>query len=152
MQIGVISDTHGLVRGEAEAALHGSDLILHAGDADSSDFFEALAEIAPVLAVRDNVDHDDWADKLPETRAIASAVRRFHLRHDIAGLDIDPAAEGGDTVIFGHSHKPLIENRSGVLYLNPGSAGPRRFKLPVCLARIELGEIGMVPEIIILDV
>ena len=126
MQIGVISDTHGLVRGEAVAALHGSDLILHVGDAGSSDVLETLAELAPVLAVRDNVDHDDWVDKLPETRAIASAGRQLHLRHDIAGLDIAPAAEGCDAVIFGHSHKPLIENRSGVLYLNPGSAGPRR--------------------------
>ena len=139
MRIGVISDTHGLVRGEAVAALHGSDLILHAGDIGISDVLETLAEIAPVFAVRGNIDRDDWAAKLPETRSIFSAGRQFHLRHDIAGLDIDPAAEGCDAVIFGHSHKPLIENRSGVLYLNPGSAGPRRFKLPVCLARIELG-------------
>ena len=152
MQIGVISDTHGLVRGEAVAALHGSDLILHAGDVGTSDVLETLAEIAPVFAVRGNIDHDDWAAKLPETQSISSAGRQFHLRHDIAGLDIDPAAEGCDAVIFGHSHKPLIENRSGVLYLNPGSAGPRRFKIPVCLARIELGEFEMVPEIIILDV
>ena len=152
MQIGVISDTHGLVRGEAVAALHGSDLILHAGDVGTSDVLETLAEIAPVFAVRGNIDRDDWAAKLPETRSNSSAGRQFHLRHDIAGLDIDPAAEGCDAVIFGHSHKPLIENRSGVLYLNPGSAGPRRFKLPVCLARIELGEFEMVPEIIILDV
>ena len=152
MQIGVISDTHGLVRGEAVAALHGSDLILHAGDVGTSDVLETLAEIAPVFAVRGNIDRDDWAAKLPETRSISFAGRQIHLRHDIAGLDIDPAAEGCDAVIFGHSHKPLIENRSGVLYLNPGSAGPRRFKLPVCLARIELGEFEMVPEIIILDV
>ena len=152
MRIGVISDTHGLVRGEAVAALHGSDLILHAGDVGTSDVLETLAEIAPVFAVRGNIDRDDWADKLPETRSISSAGRQIYLRHDIAGLDIDPAAEGCDAVIFGHSHKPLIENRSGVLYLNPGSAGSRRFKLPVCLARIELGEIEMVPEIITLNV
>jgi len=152
MRIGVISDTHGLVRGEAVAALQGSDLILHAGDVGSSDVLEALAAIAPVLAVRGNVDRDDWADELPETRIVAVAGRQFHLRHDVAGLDIDPAAEGCDAVIFGHSHKPLIENRSGVLYLNPGSAGPRRFRLPVCLARIEVGENGMVPEIVDLEV
>ncbi len=152
MRIGVISDTHGLVRGEAVAALRGSDLILHAGDVGSSDVLETLSVIAPVLAVRGNVDRDDWADDLPEKRTVAVAGRRLHLRHDVAGLDIDPAAEGCDAVIFGHSHKPLIENRSGVLYLNPGSAGPRRFRLPVCLARIEVSENGMVPEIVDLEV
>ena len=152
MRIGVISDTHGLVRGEAVAALHGSDLILHAGDVGASDVLEALAAIAPVLAVRGNVDREAWADGLPETRTVTVAGRQFHLCHDVAGLDIDPAAEGCDAVIFGHSHKPLIEHRSGVLYLNPGSAGPRRFRLPVCLAQIELGENGMVPEIVDLEV
>ena len=152
MRIGVISDTHGLVRGEAVAALHGSDLILHAGDVGSSDVLEALAVIAPVLAVRGNVDRDDWADDLPETRTLAVAGRQLHLRHDVAGLDIDADAEGCHAVIFGHSHKPLIERRDGVLYLNPGSAGPRRFRLPVCLALIEVGENGMGPEIVELEV
>ncbi len=152
MRIGVISETHGLVRGEAVAALHGSELILHAGDVGSSDVLEALAAIAPVLAVRGNVDRDDWAGDLPETRTVTVAGRQLHLRHDVAGLDFDPAAEGYNAVIFGHSHKPLIESRSGVLFLNPGSAGPRRFRLPVCLALIEVGENGMVPEIVDLEV
>ncbi len=152
MRIGVISDTHGLVRGEAVAALDGSDLILHAGDVGSGDVLEALAAIAPVVAVRGNVDRDGWADDLPETRTVAVAGRRLHLLHDVGGLDIDPAAEGCEAVIFGHSHKPLIERRSGVLFLNPGSAGPRRFRLPVSLARIDMDETGMVPEIVRLDV
>ncbi len=151
MRIGVISDTHGLVREQAVAALHGSDLILHAGDVGSSDVLEALAEIAPVHAVRGNVDRDAWADELPETRTLAIAGHRIHLRHDVAGLDIDPAAEQLDAVIFGHSHKPLVEERSGLLYLNPGSAGPRRFRLPICLALLDVGDSGIVPRIVHLD-
>ncbi len=152
MRIGVISDTHGLVRDEAVAALGDSDLILHAGDVGSHDVLAALAAIAPVHAVRGNVDRDDWADDLPETRSVAVAGWHLHLLHNVAELDIDPAAEGCQAVIFGHSHKPLIESRSGVLFLNPGSAGPRRFRLPLCIARIKIDENGMVPEIVELDV
>ncbi len=152
MRIGVISDTHGLVREEAMTALQGSDLIVHAGDVGSHDVLDALGAVAPVLAVRGNVDRDPWADELPEIRNVAIAGYRIHLRHDIAGLDIEPAAEGVDAVVFGHSHKPLIETRSGVLYLNPGSAGPRRFRLPVCLARLEVSDSGIVPGIVHLQV
>ena len=152
MRIGVISDTHGLVRDEAVAALRGSDLILHAGDVGSRDVLEALAAIAPVQAIRGNVDRDDWANDLPETRTVDVAGQHIHLLHNVAELDIDPVAEGCHAVIFGHSHKPMIENRSGVLYLNPGSAGPRRFRLPICIARIEIDQNGMVPEIVELDV
>lgn len=152
MRIGVISDTHGLVRDEAVAALAGVEMILHAGDVGSEDVLPALAAIAPVIAVRGNVDRGAWAAALPEARTVAVAEHRFHLRHDIAGLDIDPEAEAIDAVIFGHSHKPLAEQRSGVLYLNPGSAGPRRFRLPVCVALIRLGAAGMVPEIVPLEV
>jgi putative phosphoesterase len=151
MRIGVISDTHGLVRDEAVAALRGSDLILHAGDVGSIDVLEALAAIAPIQAIRGNVDRDDWANDLPETRTVDVAGQHIHLLHNVAELDIDPVAEGCHAVIFGHSHKPMIENRSGVLYLNPGSAGPRRFRLPICIARIEIGQNGMVPEIVELD-
>ncbi len=152
MRIGVISDTHGLVRAEAVAALGGSDLILHAGDVGAGDVIGALEAIAPVLAVRGNVDRDASADSLPASRTVAVAGHRFHLLHDIGALDIEPAAEGYGAVIFGHSHKPLIEHRSGVLYLNPGSAGPRRFRLPVCLARIDIGDNGVAAAIVHLEV
>ena len=152
MRIGVISDTHGLIRDEAVAALQGSELILHAGDVGSNDVIAALAEIAPVKAVRGNVDRCEWADVLPEMQMISAAGQSFHLLHNIAELDIDPTRERCDAVIFGHSHKPLIECRSGVLFLNPGSAGPRRFRLPDCLARIDVGDNGMVPEIVDLAV
>ncbi len=152
MLIGVISDTHGLLRNEAVAALAGADMILHAGDVGSGVILPALAAIAPVVAVRGNVDEGDWVDELPEARTVTVAEHRFHLLHDFGGLDIDPAAEGCGAVIFGHSHNPFVEERSGVLYLNPGSAGPRRFSLPVSLARIEVGPAGIVPEIVHLDV
>jgi hypothetical protein len=152
MLIGVISDTHGLLRDEAVAALAGADMILHAGDVGSGDILPVLAAIAPVVAVRGNVDEGDWVDELPETRTVTVAEYRFHLLHDFGELDIDPAADGCGAVIFGHSHSPFVEERSGVLYLNPGSAGPRRFDLPVSLARIEIGPAGIVPEIVHLEV
>lgn len=152
MRIGVISDTHGLIRDEAVAALQGSELILHAGDVGSADVIDVLSAIAPVEAVRGNVDRGDWADVLPETRNVVSAGNSIHLLHNVGELAIDPAREGFQAVIFGHSHNPLIESRAGVLFLNPGSAGPRRFRLPICIARIETGENGMVPEIVHLDV
>ncbi len=147
MRIGVISDTHGLVRDQAVAALRGSVMILHAGDVGSSDVLDALGGIAPVIAVRGNIDGAAWAETLPETRTVEIAGRRLHLLHDIGTLDLDPAAEGIDAVIFGHSHQPLNERRDGVLYLNPGSAGPRRLRLPICLARLDVGEEGLVAEI-----
>ena len=147
MRIGVISDTHGLVRDQAVAALRGSEMILHAGDVGSGDVLDTLDGIAPVIAVRGNIDWPAWAETLPETRTVEIAGRRLHLLHDIGMLDLDPAAEGIDAVIFGHSHQPLNERRDGVLYLNPGSAGPRRFRLPICLARLDVGEEGLVAEI-----
>lgn len=138
-RIGVISDTHGLLWPDAAAALAGSDLILHAGDVGRVTVLEALAEIAPVLAVRGNVDGGEWAQELPAVRtaSLADGVV-VHVLHDLAELALDPFAAGLAAVVFGHSHHAVIETRHGVLFLNPGSAGPRRFHLPVTLARMEV--------------
>lgn len=136
--VGLISDTHGLVRPEALAALRGSRHIVHAGDIGDPAVLDALARIAPVTAVRGNNDRGPWARKLPETETIELAGARIYVLHDLSQLDLDPAAAGIDIVIAGHSHRPVSELRGGVLYLNPGSAGPRRFKLPVTVARLAL--------------
>lgn len=138
IKIGVISDTHGLLRPEAAAALRGSEMILHAGDIGKPEVLEALAQVAPVLAVRGNNDRGDWAAEMPETRSIEIGGIRVYMLHDLKTIDIDPAGSGYDVVVAGHSHKPLVEGRGGVLYLNPGSAGPRRFKLPVTLAYLRV--------------
>jgi putative phosphoesterase len=129
--IGIISDTHGLTRPEALHALAGVELIIHAGDVGSPKVLEALAEIAPVQAIRGNVDTEPWAQVLPETREVPVGAARFYVIHNVADMTIDPA--GFDAVISGHSHRANVELRNGVLYLNPGSAGPRRFRLPVTL-------------------
>lgn len=135
--VGVISDTHGLLRDEALRALEGSELILHAGDVGDPRIIDALKVLAPVVAVRGNIDRGDWASALPDT-AVAQAGSTFiYVLHDIHELDLDPAAAGFDIVVSGHSHKPVHTERSGVLYLNPGSAGPRRFQLPVTIARLK---------------
>jgi len=147
-QVGVISDTHGLIRDEALEALRGSDLIVHAGDIGSPAVLEALRRIAPTYAVRGNNDRDPWGLTLPLTEVVAVGARHLYLLHEIADLDVDPAAAGFAAVIYGHSHKPLVEWREGVLYLNPGSAGPRRFRLPIALARLRLSERGLEPELI----
>jgi putative phosphoesterase len=152
MLVGIISDTHGLMRPEAIAALRGSDLILHAGDVGRSDVLDELRGIAPTLAVRGNVDWQRWAASLPETRTVEVGPLRFLVLHQIAELHIDPAAAGYAVVVYGHSHKPSIERRNGVLYLNPGSAGPRRFRLPVTIARVRVSGWNMVPEIVTLEV
>ena len=150
--VGVISDTHGLLREEAREALAGVALIVHAGDVGSPEVLRALGEIAPVAAVRGNVDRDAWARKLPLTRTVTVGQARIFVLHEIAQLDFDPAARGYAAVISGHSHKAREEVRNGVLYLNPGSAGPRRFRLPVTLARLEV-EGGMVrSELVVLSV
>jgi uncharacterized protein len=145
MKIGVISDTHGVLRTEAAEILKGSAMILHAGDIGRIEVLDALAEIAPVEAVRGNVDYGMWANALPERRLIEIGGASIYLLHDLAGLDLDPAAAGLGCVIFGHSHRPSLEKKEGVLYLNPGSAGPRRRKLPVSLAtlRVENGAIDV---------
>lgn len=139
-RIGVISDTHGLLRLEALAALQGCDAILHAGDIGSADILAQLASLAPTTAVRGNNDKGSWATDLPEREWIDIDGVLVHLLHDIADLDIDPAAAGLQVIITGHSHRPLIEQRDAILYLNPGSAGPRRFKLPVTVAILKIDQ------------
>lgn len=140
MIIGVISDTHGMLRDEALIALTGVDHILHAGDVGDPGILAALAEIAPVTAIRGNVDTSGACAELPATEAVELGGKLFYLVHSVHDLDIDPVAAGVAVVVSGHSHKPGIELRSGVLYLNPGSAGPRRFKLPISLALVTLNE------------
>jgi putative phosphoesterase len=137
MKIGVISDTHGLLRPEALTALAGVDHILHAGDVGDYAILAALATIAPVTAIRGNVDLYGDLATLPATEAIELSGRLFYLLHSIHDLDLDPAAAGIAMVISGHSHQPAVETRKGVVYLNPGSAGPRRFKLPISLAIVD---------------
>jgi putative phosphoesterase len=136
--IGLISDTHGLLRPEALRALEGCELIVHAGDVGKPEILDDLRVIAPVVAVRGNVDKGDWASRLPLTAVVPAKSARIYVIHDIHELDIDPAAAGFAIVVSGHSHKASREERSGVLYLNPGSAGPRRFRLPIMLARLDL--------------
>jgi putative phosphoesterase len=136
LRVGLISDTHGLLRPEALACLQGSDFIIHAGDIGDAGILEALGTIAPVTAVRGNNDTAAWARKVPHTAVLRAGGAAIYVIHDVAGLDIDPAAEGMQAVVAGHSHKPSVERRGGVLFVNPGSAGPRRFTLPVSAGRL----------------
>jgi putative phosphoesterase len=136
--VGVISDTHGLVRPEAVAALQGVAHIVHAGDIGKPEVLEALRTIAPVSAVRGNNDHGPWAEEIEETAAVQIGGVWLYVLHDLHELDLDPKAAGFAAVIAGHSHRPKIEERNGVLYVNPGSAGPRRFTLPIAVARLEV--------------
>ncbi|MDX1649928.1 MAG: metallophosphoesterase family protein [Myxococcota bacterium] len=150
--IGVISDTHGLVRPEAVEALRGCDRIVHAGDVGKPEVLEALAAIAPVTAVRGNVDRGAWAEELPATEVVEAGPHLLYVLHALDDLAIDPAAAGFAAVISGHSHAPGAQTRDGVLYLNPGSAGPRRFRLPVALARLHVRGARLEPERVDLDV
>ena|SRR5436190_20514585 len=150
--IGVISDTHGLIRPQAVAALAGSDLIIHAGDVGKPEVLERLGELAPTFGVRGNIDIDSWAARLPLTQRVEAGGLALFVLHEIAQLDLDPASAGFAAVVFGHSHRPLIETRDGVLFLNPGSAGPRRFRLPITIARIRVSDRQMRPEIVELRV
>ena len=136
--IGLISDTHGLLRPEALGALDGSDLIVHAGDVGKPEILDALRRLAPVVAVRGNIDRGGWAAALPLTATAAAGSAAVYVLHDLQQLELDPAAAGFQVVVSGHSHKPSRTQRGGVLYLNPGSAGPRRFQLPVTVARLDL--------------
>ncbi len=149
-RIGVISDTHGLVRPQALEALRGSDVIIHAGDVGAPEVLERLASLAPVAAVRGNVDRGAWADELPGERTVELGGTRIHVVHNLKEMPTRP--EGCRVVISGHSHKPSIERRDGVVYLNPGSAGPRRFTLPVAVATILLGRRGLRPRLVELAV
>jgi putative phosphoesterase len=135
--VGVISDTHGLLRPEALDALRGSDMIIHAGDVGQPEVLDRLGEVAPLHVVSGNIDKGSWAATLPLTQLVEVDDHRFFVLHDIAQLDVDPVAAGFAAVVFGHSHRPSIETRNGVLFLNPGSAGPRRFKLPITVARVK---------------
>lgn len=136
--IGLISDTHGLLRPEALRTLDGSDLIIHAGDVGDPEILGELKTLAPVFAVRGNVDTDPWAQALPETEVVEAGPATIYVLHDVHRLDLDPAAAGFQIVVSGHSHKPARTERGGVLYLNPGSAGPRRFDLPVTVALLRV--------------
>jgi uncharacterized protein len=150
--VGVISDTHGLLRPQAIAALAGADLIIHAGDVGKPEVIERLGGLAPTFVVRGNIDTDKWAARLPLTERVAAGALRFFVLHEIAQLDFDPGAAGFAAVVFGHSHRPSIEMRGEVLFLNPGSAGPRRFKLPVTVARVRVSGRQLRPEIVDLQV
>ena len=149
--LGLISDTHGLLREEAIDGLRGSDLILHAGDVGGPEILEALRAIAPVVAVRGNVDTGEWAQTLPLTEVIQVGSVVVYMLHILNNLDINPVVAGMHIVVSGHSHKPGQSEKGGVIYLNPGSAGPKRFRLPVTVARLDLGVKPWKVEFIQLD-
>jgi uncharacterized protein len=135
-RIGLISDTHGLLRPEALAFLDGSDFIVHAGDIGGPDILQALAAIAPLTVVRGNNDHGPWAERIPETEWLDAGGIHLYAIHDLSAMDIDPAAAGVQVVVSGHSHQPNVERRDGVLFVNPGSPGPRRFRLPISIGEL----------------
>jgi hypothetical protein len=148
MRIGLISDTHGLIRPQALEALCGCDHIVHAGDVGTPGVLDALRALAPLSAIRGNIDRADWARALPERLDLALAGRRLHVLHDLKALAFDPAAEGVHAVICGHSHRARVQARDGVLYLNPGSAGPRRFRLPVSVGFLHVEGDAMRGELL----
>lgn len=150
-RIGLISDTHSLLRPEAVEALHGSELIVHAGDVGKPEILVALRKIAPVVAVRGNVDTAEWAAVLPETAVAEARGATIYVLHDVKTLDVNPSAAGFQIVVSGHTHKPGKMERDGVLYINPGSAGPRRFQLPVTVARVNLETTPYEIEFVALD-
>jgi putative phosphoesterase len=150
--LGVISDTHGLLRPQALDALRGCDLIIHAGDVGNPDILDPLRALAPLFVVRGNVDTGSWALKLPMTELVDVGGLWFYVLHEISQLDLDPPTADVAAVVYGHSHKPSIETRDGVLYLNPGSAGPRRFNLPVSIARVRVVGQEIQPDIVQLTV
>jgi hypothetical protein len=151
LRIGLISDTHGLLRPEAAAFLRGSDLIVHAGDICDPSVLEALRDIAPTTAVRGNNDRGDWADSIRESELVEVGDIVIYAVHDIAEIDIDPEAAGVRVVVSGHSHRPSAAERGGVLYINPGSAGPRRFRLPISLAELSVDDSGVTARFVELE-
>lgn len=151
-RVGVISDTHGLLRREALAALEGCDRIIHAGDVGEESILQQLAEVARVEAVRGNVDIEPWTRRLPETLVVEAGGAALYVLHDLAMLDLDPGAASIDAVIYGHSHRPDVDFRADVLYLNPGSAGPRRFHLPVTVAILTIRDGRLDADIVELKV
>jgi hypothetical protein len=142
--VGLIADTHGWVREEVLRALEGVSLIIHAGDVGRLDVLGELRAVAPVVAVRGNVDRGDWARRLPRTKVVTAGGIDIYVLHDLGELELDPAAAGFRVVVSGHSHRPKVEERDGVLYVNPGSAGPGRFHLPITVARLRVREGGEV--------
>jgi hypothetical protein len=150
-RIGLISDTHGLLRDSAVDALADSDIIIHAGDIDTPEILDALKKIAPVYPVRGNMDRNTGGDALPKYEIVEMDAFFIYVLHDIAQLDLDPAAAGFAVVVSGHSHQPKIKYRDNVLYINPGSAGPRRFTLPISVGMLELESGRITPKIIELD-
>lgn len=150
--IGIISDTHGLLRPEAVEALRGSQHIIHAGDVGDPAILQQLAAIAQVTAIRGNVDEEPWAKKLPATEVIELGGISIYVLHDLAKLDLKPKAAGFQVVIYGHSHIPKQETRDGVLYFNPGSAGPRRFELPVSIGKLIVSGGNVRGEIVTLAI
>ena len=150
--IGIISDTHGLVRPQAIEALKGVEMILHAGDVGNQEVLDTLNEIAPVVAVRGNNDKGDWAESLPDWEVVEVGDVSIYMLHDVKEIDISPSGGGFQVVVSGHSHQPSVEERRGVLYVNPGSAGPRRFTLPVSLAHLHVNGANIQAKIIELSV
>jgi len=146
--VGIISDTHGLLRPEALAALRGSDLILHAGDIGDPEILSQLEGVAPVVAIRGNVDRGELARSLPDSQVVEVEGFLIYILHDVEGLDLTPEAAGISMVIFGHSHLPEIRESRGVQYFNPGSAGPRRFSNPVTVGRLRISQGKLLPEVI----
>jgi putative phosphoesterase len=146
--VGVISDTHGLLRPEAVEVLQGCELILHAGDVGDPGVLEEIRRVAPTIAVRGNVDTGAWADALPPAEIIEVGGLHLYMLHDVSRLDLDPRAAGFAAVISGHTHRPGAERRDGVLFLNPGSAGPRRFTLPIAVARLQVDGVRLTHEIV----
>ena len=138
LRVGLISDTHGLLRPQAVDFLHGSDLIVHGGDICDAAILTALAAIAPVIAVRGNNDRGEWAERLRECELFRIGDAFIYAIHDVAAIDIEPRAAGVQVVVSGHSHRPSIRNDDGILYINPGSAGPRRFKLPISVGELTI--------------
>jgi putative phosphoesterase len=148
VKIGLISDTHGLLRPQALDALRGSDAIIHAGDIGDAKVLAGLSDLAPVTAIRGNVDTGGWAVALPQTAVLQAGDAAIYVIHNIADLDLDPSVAGFRAVVAGHSHQPGCRVRDGVLYVNPGSAGPRRFKLPVSVGRLTITRAGVEAELV----
>ena len=152
MRIGVISDTHGLLRPEACQALQGSEHILHAGDIGSPDIIPALRKIAPVTAIRGNVDREPWTKAFPETEVVELAGLQIYMLHDANRIDLNPKAAGFAAVISGHTHQPMQETKNGVLWFNPGSAGPRRFNLPLSMGTLTIQDGSITGNILMLQI
>lgn len=151
MRIGLISDTHGLLRPQALGFLRGCSHIIHAGDIGNPGILEALAALAPLTAVQGNNDKGAWAHDLPTTSLIRLGELSIYVLHDLAQLHIEPVAAGVDVVVSGHSHQPLVDERDGVLYVNPGSAGPRRFRLPIAVAELTVEGRAVLPRVVQLE-